>query len=104
MGADGFNDRRNLFGGKSESLQQFWHFLHGIREVVPRGERRRFFRPVADKHPEVVHPRRRIQHVIIEWLSFREPFGEVIEAGLMTEFVWWLGVRADVVGDGLPEI
>ena len=89
---------------RSESLQEWRHFLHGISDVIPSFQCGRIGGAVADEHAEVVSPRRRIQHVVIEGSAVRKPFGELIKPGLMTEFIRWVRVRADVIGDGLTVI
>ena len=102
MGADGFEDRRNFFSGKAELPEQCGRFIDGISDMIPPGQGGGLFRAVPDKDPQVVHPGGSIQHVVIERLVFRELGGEVIEAGLVAEFVGRLRLGANVTGNGGP--
>ena len=56
---------------------------------------------MADKHAEIMHPRGRIQHIVIERPALRELPGKLIQARLMAELVRRTSVRAHVIGDGL---
>src|SRR5262249_44656904 len=101
MGPDRLDHRRDLLSGESESLQDRRRLAQAIGQVVPRCQRSWIFRTMADEDPEIVHPRRRLDHVIIERLILGELRGQAIQPRLMAVLVRRLSLSANVVSDGL---
>ena len=73
----------------------------GVGDVVPFCQLRRVFRTMTDENAQVMQPGGGIKHVIIKRLAARKLLRQMIKARLMTEFVRRVGVRPNVVGDGL---
>jgi hypothetical protein len=87
MCAYGFDDRRRFACRKSKPLQDYRRFPHCIRHVVPFRQSFDFLRAVADKDSEVMQPCRREKHVVIERLSVSQFARQLIQTGLVIEFV-----------------
>jgi hypothetical protein len=57
---------------------------------------------VANEDPQVVHPGRGKEDVIVVRLTLGEPFGELVKPGLVAELVRRLRLGADVFNNGFP--
>ncbi len=103
VGPDDFDDGRNFFRGKAESLEQARCFFERVGNVVPFSKRGWVFRTMANEDADVVEPGGGVEDVVVEWLILRNLFCEFVQARLMAEFVGWIGLGANVVGDGEAE-
>ncbi len=102
MGADGLNRGRDFLCRETKLFEELRYFPGGVDDVVPLRQRGNVFGPVTDKHAEVMQPRGGVEHIIVVRLIVGNARGQVVEARLMTKLVPRFGLRADVVGDGLP--
>src|ERR1035441_6833238 len=98
--SNSLNGGRDLACGKPELFQDWGHLADGIGHVVPCSERRWGFRTVADEDPQIMHPCRGIEDIVIVRPAFRQACGELIKPGLVTELVRRLRLGANVVHNG----
>jgi len=98
---DSFKGCGNLVLREPELPENRRHFSGRIRHVVPGRKRRRFFRPMPDEDPEVMHPGRRIQDVVIVGFVFCQPPSEAVQPRLVAELIRRLCLGADIISDRL---
>jgi hypothetical protein len=63
--------------------------------MIPDSESGGGFGAMTDKNTQIMEPNSGEQHVVIEWFSLRETDRQLIESGLMAEFVGRLRVSPD---------
>ena len=86
---------------KGPSGQQFPAFANRIRHVIPSGEFLRIFWTVPQEYPEVMHPCRCEENVVVAILPDSELLGEGIKSGLMAKLVSRRRLLANVGNDTL---
>src|ERR1022692_2559366 len=97
MRANGLDSAWNLLFGEAELPQQRRHFFHGVGHMVPNRQRRGVFRAMPMKYAQVVHPRGRVQHIVIISLALRQILRQTVEPGLVSEFIRRPGLSEDVL-------
>jgi hypothetical protein len=102
VGANGFRDRLQLLSRKSPLRSRvpcFWQWCTAHDPIWPVARDRRADGP---KNSQIVHPRRRKQHVVVALLAFGDLAGQCIESRLMAKFVGRLRLCANIRNDRIP--
>ena len=100
MRSNHFQHGRDFTFRKPELPQHARRLAVRIGDMVPGRQRRRVFRTMADKHPEVVQPGRGKEDVIIVRLPLGQALRELVKPGLVAELIRRLRLGADVINKG----